>query len=301
MINQKRVAIFLALVALVVFVGALSRFGWGAEVGPEYHLFPYPPCIPFAGSTQNPCDPETIEFASTHGTLTGGGDGASITLENWITRNVVPAAATHIVFRGTYAPDTTRCTTYDDTYQAFHDFDSEIDYRVLICHTDIRVNEYIVGDGERDLTVGVFMFPFEKNWFPDETTDEFINNVEHHRSTISSIVESKEFVVMLQPSFLLELQGWIATGNFRLIQRDSSDVYVKTPFDGDAEVLLTDFQQRVAKAHDELVTTNEGRIGAADQLPRFIDDTNNLEEFFNAIGAYDHPTLIPLKPPIVEP
>ena len=286
----------------VIFAGlvvtAVACFGARVSPPERYLTRTIEPCSELAGyehSDIDPCEVPIDSHMSEMSALGGSINGEGITLEEWISDGVVPAFVPHIVFRGTFIPDSTRCTVYGDAYQQFHEFESEFEYRALICHATARVNDYIVGTGSTAVHVGVSLLPFEKIWVPDETSDQFVELAEGFRSRVASVIEGKEFIVTMTPSFLVELEGWLATGSFRVV-RDVG-VYVNTPFTDSSKLLLSEFSRIVVDAHASLVTVNEGRIGEGEHFPEFVTDTYELNGFFEQAGAYDHPDVTPAPAP----
>ena len=59
---------------------------------------------------------------------------------------------THVVLRGTYLPGTVRCTTgHRFRYPSYADY--SVDYLLVYCFADVRVNAYLLGSGPSTLTV----------------------------------------------------------------------------------------------------------------------------------------------------
>ena len=301
--RRNPVQIIFAVILAGLVVTAVACFG--AQDGPpeRYLTRTIEPCSKLAGYEDREIDPCDAVFDShisglaALAALGGGMDDESITLDEWISDGVVPAFVPHIVFRGTFLPHSTRCAVYGDVYQQFHEFESEIEYRALICHATARVNDYIVGTGGTGVHVGVGLLPYEKIWLPDETSDQFVKLAEGFQSRVASVIEGREFIVTMSPSFLVELEGWLATGSFRVVRGDGVDVYVKTPFTDSSDMLLSEFNRIVVDAHASLVAANDGRIGDEEHFPEFVTDTYELKEFFEQAGAYDHPDATPAPAP----
>ena len=65
------------------------------------------------------------------------------------------------------------------------------------------------------------------------------------------------------------------------------------------EIELPRFRKEVMEASQARLEAFDGRIGMDATLPMLVFDTNDLDEFMGATGAYDHPDGPPVQPPPV--
>ena len=69
----------------------------------------------------------------------------------------IPGLDSHIVVRGTYLPDTVRCTTGNPyrppSFLAYDQYDGLINSLNIDCYVDLQVSGYILGNGPSTLTV----------------------------------------------------------------------------------------------------------------------------------------------------
>ena len=127
-------------------------------------------CAPIEGAPQDPCAPGPVPSESS-----GGPAGYPSVLDQTEpvsiremlngTISFVP----HIVIRATYIPDTVRCTS-GNRYQPPSYVEADL-FRyssTIQCYADVRVNEYIIGDGPQRLTVMIHVHHYwEGSFVPD--------------------------------------------------------------------------------------------------------------------------------------
>ena len=79
----------------------------------------------------------------------------------------------HLVVRGTYLPDTTRCAT-QNVYRNSRggEFDAGNGLAMVTCYADIRVNEYLLGSGPASLTAVVGRVRYQDRSLTDPAEQE---------------------------------------------------------------------------------------------------------------------------------
>ena len=283
-----------------------------------------PPCVPLEGSSHDPCAPTTPQRVAVL--------SAPASLPLWPTRDDPPTVSDaimgwdpqtiiHIVVRATVQEDTTRCGLYP---LVFVDYagrtPSSSTYRYN-CYADVRVNEYIVGTGPAELTVELHREGLILN---DEMLDDWdnwkdnwlTNTVRDPEGRTAAVYESNEVVLLLEPSFTIAVEAWLASGTARVwfvqqpdddspVRAVASDIdYARTEEQrNNLDMLLTDLVTKLKAAATARDDEYDGRIGEDTDLPDLIDDANNLRDFFVESGAVyrgpDKTTELP--PPVGGP
>ena len=106
-----------------------------------------PPCTPVEGSDIDPCDP--TREARVPGEVGDRPKSIRSYLEESGRRRVV-----HMVIRATYLPGTVRCVVYEARWWSLG---GEMQ-PALACFVDVRVNQYIVGEGPARLALAYASF-----------------------------------------------------------------------------------------------------------------------------------------------
>ena len=122
----------------------------------------------------------------------------------------------HIVIRATVIPDTTRCDGY---LIVFHDYIGKppfATHRDYFCFANVRVNEYIVGEGPAYLTVALdrytfFEIPPLQTWANDRETV-----VEHMFGNpavgVAEAYEGREVILFMRPAVTRTVETWVVVG-----------------------------------------------------------------------------------------
>ena len=265
-----------------------------------------PPCVPLEGSSHDPCAPTTPQRVAVL--------SAPASPPLWPTRDDPPTVSDaimgwdpqtiiHIVVRATVQEDTTRCGLYP---LVFVDYagrtPSSSTYRYN-CYADVRVNEYIVGTGPAELTVELHREGLILN---DEMLDDWdnwkdnwlTNTVRDPEGRTAAVYESNEVVLLLEPSFTIAVEAWLASGTARVwfvqqpdddspVRAVASDIdYARTEEQrNNLDMLLTDLVTKLKAAATARDDEYDGRIGEDTDLPDLIDDANNLRDFYIESGA----------------
>ena len=248
----------------------------------------------------------------------------------------IPGLDSHIVVRGTYLPDAERCTTGNPyrppSYLSNEQYDNIVNALLINCYVDLRVADYILGSGPSTLTVLRHFFSYrvgaaqaadieqatgmsERAWFEDYSQrlegEEYMGGL-----------AGREEVLFIGPASSLSVEVWRAFAIWDVQQREDGTVIAVHP-DRDLwrrlrpddyqthlstlEMELPAFKQAVTAAHQARVTEYGGRIGPSDaegliqgaELPMLISNVDRLDEYYTAVGSYNHPDGPPAQPPPV--
>ena len=304
-----------------------------------------PPCVPLLQTEVDPCAPGPIEpFPAASG---GGSSASATpapidevpSVEDIMLGKVYwgpkvfPSLIKHIVIRGTVQVGTTRCHDYYLKLGNYHTDAARLNEGLIRvhCFSDVRVNEYLVGVGPPVLTVGfnVYVTTFsdrEGYWDREETIafyggeDVWIANLfGDPAGRTAQAYEGKEMVLFLGLPFAITLEAFVVNTGFSVwfVQRDEDGtiraVSSHIPDIGDpdvradAELLLTELEQKIAAAAANRNALTGGRIGVDASLPLLVSDANDLRSHYTEIGAVyvtsetagqdvEHPTRLP--PPV---
>ncbi len=286
-----------------------------------------PPCTPVAGSSIDPCEFDAVPLYADYGIEYYPDEDEPADLREVFT-NDWPLFAPHLVLRGTYLPDTWRCTAGDryrpPPYLSEEDRAYFEDSRAFKCYVDVRVNAYIVGEGPPNLTVLRMGLEYRDDWFsePGLDRDEAIEEMRQHFETfdddryggIDDILLGKEDILFLGTPRDFSAEVWQFLGSWGVEQRQDGVVVATHPakplwkqyrldeyetFLSVFEVKLDAFAQTVVEVNHARVSEYGGRIGADAGLPMLLTDAHQLRPFFIEMGAYDHPDGPPRQPPPV--
>ena len=282
-----------------------------------------PPCVPIEGSEIDPCLPPILPRveSSIHVTTTALTKLYSYT-DLLMGRDISPywtphTRTPHIVIRGTGKPDTNRCALYPVEL-----FDYELDgsdkYRspelytnawLYLCFMDIRVNEYIVGQGPPDLTVQMYIYGFLALDLEDwPTLEQKYYDVASRRI---SNYEGKEMILFLGTTDTLAVEAWSLFGyptEWWFIQHSNDEVRAVSwridwattdELRRQLDLPLDDLVRQIKEAAKERLTLVKGRIGVDSPLPMLVTDANKLQELYGALGAvYEGEGATVLPPPV---
>ncbi len=239
----------------------------------------------------------------------------------------------HIMVRGTYLPNTLRCTTGNPyrppSYLAHEEYEF-IEHTLLInCYVDLRVSDYILGNGPSTLTVlrhfhfyGVgaahAVFIKQSTGMSERAFFEDLSQRYEGDEWLGEIA-GREEVLFIGPASSLSVEVWEAFTTWDVQQREDGMVIAVHP-DRDAwrsirpddyqthksalEMELPAFKQAVTAAHEARVAEYGGRIGPGvvedivegAVLPMLISSVNGLRDYYIAVGSYNHPDGPPAQP-----
>ena len=248
----------------------------------------------------------------------------------------IPGLGSHIVVRGTYLPDTVRCITgnpyrppsflhYDQYYGIEHSLSID-------CYVDLTVADYILGDGPSTLTVVRHFYSYDMGAAQAVYIEEHLDMSERaffedfsqrlESDEYMGAIDGREEVLFIGPSSSLSVEVWQAFTIWDVQQREDDTVIAVHPdrdlwrslrpddyltHQSKLEMELPDFKEAVTEAHQARVDEYDGRIGPGDaeriiegaELPMLISKVDDLDEYYTAVGSYDHPDGPPTQPPPV--
>ncbi|MXZ02148.1 MAG: hypothetical protein F4Y88_00270 [Chloroflexi bacterium] len=239
------------------------------------------------------------------------GDEPAGVHEAFVGDSPTPFWTPHMVLRGTYLPDTFRCTSDEPFRPPVHlrdEFGDPADYPVTIkCYIDVRANSYIVGTGPPALTMLVFYWHYGSEEYVEETRLQ----LEEDEDAMDAF-SGREHIMFLAPPIDLSSLAWWSLGHWD-VQRQVDDTVVavhpardhwrrRKPDDyltyrSVLEMELPAFTQAVTEAHEARMTEYEGRIGADASLPMLVTDASQLRQYFTEVGAYAPGVPTPAPPP----
>ena len=311
-----RAAWIIVLLAALSFVAACEREPLTEYTG--YVTEDIPPCTPIEGSTVNPCEPGEVDIAESVPELGDEPSGVRDMLEGGLSP---PAWVSHLALRGTYIPDTVRCTA-GDAFRSVPYLQDEFDYddnpRAVKCYIDIRVNSYVFGSGPSALTVLLVNYIYWDDqltpYLEEGQTEQ--NPIEETRrqfeTDINDVFPGREHILFLGPGVDLSSEAWRFLGYWDVQRKEDGTVIVvhprrdlwqrRRPDDyvthrSSLEMGLPAFTQAVAAAHQARVIEYDGRIGEDEDLPGLVTDAKNLRDYYIEVGAYDEGEPTPAQPP----
>ncbi len=277
-----------------------------------------PPCTPAPGSSVDPCEPD-VERPWPWG-VEGIGSPLALVVEHVSQRDMLDVGdawvlAPHIVLRGTYLPNTTRCTAgnpfrpspYVASELGYDEYDYPDSFSIN-CYTDLSVSAYVLGEGPSALTVQTLFYPYV------EGTGEHLRQ-EVETDEYAGWVAGREAVLFIGPPVNLSSEAWQVFGIWDVQRREDGVVLAVHPerdlwrryrpddyrtLRSALEMELPAFAEAVTTASQARLAANGGRIGAHPDLPMLITDAHKLRQFMTDIGAYDHPDGPPAPPPPVR-
>ena len=293
----------------------------------RYLLEEIPPCTSIAGSDRNPCAVQPVPAVDVAAT-------SSEFLEVPRYWQFFPDGPLmfipHLVIRGTFLTNTTRCKPYERGFPAYANFSMRSNNRLALCFTEARVSDYLIGKGPPQLTVIVHAFNYAVPYVEPGSTvtineNDWVN-LEELRSEASAAYEGVEGVMFLTPSPTTVVEAWWVR-EFWDVQQKGDTVVVVAPY---KEVIETWYRERIAIIEDGVVGeplfTEEdvkllerplsefetaikegavarvaetgGRIAVGDDLPMLITDANLLRPYYEGPGVgISYETDAPLLPP----
>ena len=328
-----RVMMLKILIAVILLLSA-------CENAPSYTGYleeDISPCTPVSGSSVDPCEPGAMVAPISGGFGSGGVTlyDAPPTLRQRLSGGSI-AHVPHIVLRGTYIPETVRCIKNipmrTPSYVSPSYFQNSI--RIL-CYVDVRVNDYILGEGPSRLPVQVYFLNYWEGYFAQDAanfgiTEEAI--VEQIRAGEEFILEEgphgtggiggREVILFIGPPASYSHGVWQIFDTWDVQRREDGTVVAVHPHrdawrevrpadylthKSSLEVELPAFTQAAKAAQQARVNEYGGRIAAEDvqsrvpgvDLPLLITDVHGLDEFMENTGAYDHQNGTPMPPPPV--
>ena len=241
----------------------------------------------------------------------------------------------HIVLRGTYIPDTARCTSGNPLHTPSYVEPGYFQHSILFqCFTDMRVNGYILGEGPDRLTVQVSFLSYWDGYYARAAADEgmteqeliedfleaFVVILEEGYGRTGEGIYGREVILFIGPGSSHATEVWQVYETWD-VQRQEDDTIVAIhphrdgwraarpddyqTYRSQLEMGLPAFTQAVTTANQARVTEYGGRIAPEDiqsraegvDLPMLVTDANRLRQFYTDTGAYNHPDGPPAQPP----
>ena len=303
----------------------------------QYLAEEIPPCTPISGSPVDPCEPD-VKIQT--GVLGGVGSGGIFlydqpqTVRAFLDGSSI-GSVPHIVLRGTYIPDTARCTSGNPNRVPSYIEPGYHQHSILFqCFADVRVNGYILGDGPDRLTVQVSFLHYWNGYYAQDaanlgmTEQELIEQfleifvviLEEGYGRTGAGIYGREVVLFISPGHNHATEVWEVYRTWDVQRREDGTIIAVHPhrdswraarpddyqtYRSSLEMGLPAFTQAVTAAHQARVTEYGGRIAPEDiqsraegvDLPMLVTDANQLRQFYADTGAYDHPDGPPAQPP----
>ena len=299
---------------------------------PQYLTEEIPPCTPISGFDVDPCEPDVkIEALGGRGLDRIFDHDRPFTVRDFLDGSSI-GFIPHIVLRGTYIPDTVRCTSGNPYRIPTYIEPGYTQHSILFqCYADVRVNGYVLGAGPARLTVQVSFLHY---WdYARSAADLGITEqelIEQFVEAFTGILETgydytggiygREVVLFIGPGHNQAIEVWEVFDTWDVQRRKDGTVITVHPhrdnwrgarpddyqaYRSQLEMELPAFAEVVRTAHEARVSEYGGRTAPEDiqsratgtDLPMLVTDANNLQEFFRDTGAYEHPDGPPAQPP----
>ena len=198
--------------------------------------------------------------------------------------------AIHLIVRATYLPNSVRCTLKDGFRRPpFHNGrDGGLRF---LCYTDIRVNEYIVGEGPSNLTVVIDSYrgvvgERDQQWAESVIDDEF---------------GGREKIMLIGVETDHSVEAFRIRHAWNMVRRDGGAVMVHHPwrsywlgedaakYRSEVEWTVDAFKKEALAAHKARIEKYNGRIADGTEYPRIITNASNLHAYYVETGAVNHP------------
>ena len=306
-----------------------------STAGHSYLTEEIPPCTPIPGSSVDPCEPDVKIQTQVAGV---GSGGIFLYDQPQTVREFLDGPISfipHIVLRGTYIPDTARCTSGNPDHVPSYAEPGYFQHSILFqCFADVRVNGYILGEGLDRLTVQVSFLHYWDGYYArtaaeDGMTEQelidffleaFVIILEEGYGRTGEGIYGREVVLFIGPGHSQAIEVWEVFETWDVQRREDDTVIVVHPhrdswrasrpddyqtYRSQLEMELPAFTQAVIAANQARVTEYGGRIAPADiqsraegvDLPMLATSTDQLRQFYTDTGAYDHPGGPPSQPP----
>ena len=226
-----------------------------------------------------------------------------------------PEYMSHMVIRGTFVPDTVRCMVkYTESIPSSDG--STFQRSRIVCFSDIRVNEYIVGAGPDDLTVMLQDLGFtprldELPGWVDWTERMYVEGGSGPRfgqRVSDGGIEGREVVMFAGPSPTAYIQAMRVYRFWNVEHHGEASVRIVHPnrdeYSGlpvadrpKLEWTLAEFTSAATTAHETRVAKYGGRIAAGVNQPMIVTDVANLSTYYEGGGLHDDPDVSVTMPP----
>lgn len=261
------------------------------------------PCVPARGSRLDPCERRFDDWDRTFTPYISSAPRPMVsppTMEGSISylldRGVVP----HLVIRGTFVPNSTRCVEQSDAlYGGTNGIVGEAGVRHYIhdrCFGDVRVNEYLIGNGPSHLTIDLG----HHHKILDLTGQEYYDWL----LDMHTIFEERELIVWLMLPVSYNFAAWKMLVYPLDVQRKSDGTVVVVEWlarrqphlqreENGFEVELDVYRETIKRVYSEHARSTGGKMTLRQDSPDLIRDANTefirshmmRSEVFNIIDA----------------
>ncbi len=209
----------------------------------------------------------------------------------------------HLVVRGTYLPNTVRCTNNDPFRPQNHltsTFGIPANTYSFKCYIDMRANAYIVGSGASTLSLMFFLLTYPEGAYADEnlTWQEGAEIVRQSIETdFAETYSGQEHVVFLGPPYDLSSLAWRIGARWDVQRQEDGTVVAVHPsrhwwrrlrpddyptHRSTLEMSLPALTQAIVAADRARRAEYGGRIGADPSLPTLVSSIDQLSQYYAA-------------------
>lgn len=132
-------------------------------------------------------------------------------------------------------------------------------------------------------------------------------SIDFIRSLVSENVKGREKILFIGPSFTNSVEAWVAYNAWDVQQLDDGSIVAVAPhkeiwMQEDSanlpalEIPLGRFKSELTIAHSARTEDTRGRVSKETDAPPLITDAHLISVYFQAVGAYDHPSATPAPP-----
>ena len=273
-----------------------------------------PPCIPWPGSTVDPCQ-RRPGWEDNTPLIDQNYDFIELPLptfkETLLDGTDLPFRAMHFVVRATAIPGSTRCGWAEHYLSHSSAYTSETSTRDghAYCYHDLAVNEYLHGVGPSKLTINITRVAHDRKNYPCD--EKCLNDTAHYVER-SIAYDGVEWIVFLVGPLDLGTSVW-GTFNYYDVQRreDGETVVVSywnkhVPQDADEEWTLAEYRAVISDAYKAFNTLTGGRTGTErDRLgrlpPFFAEDAGpaGFNDYIRRTRLLEEIDITPSHPPPV--
>ena len=244
------------------------------------------PCTPIAGSKLDPCERRFDEWERITSPYIGNTPPQMVSppniegaISDLLYRDI---AIPHVVLRGTFVADTTRCAEqshafYGGSRYGFHEVAKIQPYLHDRCFGDVRVNEYLIGRGPSHLTVDLG----SHHKILDLTGEEYYDWL----LEIHSIFEEREFIIWLLLPVSYNFSAWKMLSYPWDVQKKPDGTVVVVDWlardlshlprdENGFESDLNEFRETLNQVYASYTRSTGGKTTNAEGAPDLIHDAN---------------------------
>ena len=230
----------------------------------------------------------------------------------------------HLVVRGIFDLDTTRCAGHPLLFPAWVFGDDvvspgasvgsitseDLAFHHWTCFAEFSAHEYLVGAGPSKLSVQLPTWGVPYDTTDSPSLESYGEELEAIRSQVADSVEGVEWVAWIGPSYNVMVESLTAYALWDVQKGDDDVVRVVSPdaayyeeagVTGSAldrlQAPLADFRRDIKAAHATRIGRTSGRIGVGTNTPMLVTDVLKLPDYYEEIDAYDNPIATPAPPP----